>query len=154
MPGGGNARDPPRRQKVNRQHDQRPGHRRNPHQANAAHLKQPGDGLGGAGDQAEFGAAEIHLIVGHQAAAAIDEAQRQIGFSRRRGAAQQHGAAAQLDAGSVDTAHGVQGYFHSPAPSGRQTDAQPRAEDTAFGADAVFGFDDAAEAFDDLTGNG
>ena len=76
------------------------------HDAEPARFDEAGDAGRRGGDQLLALAAELGLVVGHQAPAGLDQAQREIGLAGARGTAQQHGApclaVAQRHAGRVD----------------------------------------------------
>ncbi len=101
QPLGGAARD-----EIGDQRHRRFRQRRRRHDAHAAHLHLPRDGRRRTRDQASALRREFHLVVGDEPRPRVDQAQREVGFARARGAAQQDGRPAEGDAGGMHAEDG------------------------------------------------
>ncbi len=101
----GQPLDALRRHEIDDEAQRRRRHGGAGHDADAADLEQPGDGRRRAGDDAGWRPAELGLIVGDEAGAAVDQAQRQIRLAAARRSAQQDPCAVDLDTGSMSSNH-------------------------------------------------
>ena len=70
--------------------------------ADTAHFDPAGNGGGNFGPECPALDRDVQIVIANQPGAAIDEAQRQIRFTRTRGAKQQHTVALDGDGGGVD----------------------------------------------------